>query len=262
MAEHPLASPDRDRGSFLLALAEWRAGLEASVLLPALPFLSRTPRGDGHTVLVYPGWLADDASTLALRAFLWGRGYRALGWGLGRNRGGRARLLERLVERVRAERAESGARVSLIGWSLGGIYAREIARTAPELVRCVVTLASPFQRDPRQSPVWPLIARASRNGVREPSDAELERVREPPPVPTTAVYSVSDGVVAPRWCRERAGPLAENIELPGSHLGMGVNPLALFVVADRLAELPEGWRRFDRSGLRALFYREGAPHPG
>ncbi len=243
-----LFHPDRNRQSLGLALAELRWGLEATTLLGALPFLANTPRGDGHAILVLPGWLGDDASTFVLRSFLRLRGHRALGWKLGRNLGPRPATIAQLRESVRSLHAHDGRTVSLLGWSLGGVYARELAREMPELVRCVVTLASPFQMDPRRRPLWP--------------DAELRATSEPPPVPTTAVYSVSDGIVPPLWCREREGDFAENVEVPGSHIGMGFNPLAFYVVAERLAQAEGAWRRFDVSGARRYFYRAGAPHPG
>jgi pimeloyl-ACP methyl ester carboxylesterase len=243
-----LLHPDRNRQSLGLALAEVRWGLEASTLVGALPFLTSAPRGDGHAILVLPGWLGDDASTLVLRSFLRLRGHRALGWKQGRNLGPRPVTVQRLRERVRALHAYGGRTVSLLGWSLGGVYARELAREMPELVRSVVTLASPFQIDPRRRSLWP--------------DAELRGTGEPPPVPSTAVYSVSDGIVPPLWCREREGALTENVEVPGSHIGMGFNPLAFYVVAERLAQAEGTWRPFDVSGARRFFYRAGAPHPG
>src|SRR5204863_2180670 len=107
----------------LLAL-EGRAWLEFAALVPALPLLARAPCGDGHPVLVLPGWLANDRSTWALRWFLRNRGYHVHGWKLGRNLGPTAALAERFT----ALRARHGRRLSLIGWSLGGIYARELAR--------------------------------------------------------------------------------------------------------------------------------------
>ena len=128
----------------LLAL-EGRAWLEFAALLPALPLLGRAPAGDGHPVLVLPGWLANDRSTQALRWFLRDRGYHAHGWKLGRNLGPSSALAPALRQRFTALRARHGRKVSLIGWSLGGIYARELARRFPDDVRQVITLASPFR---------------------------------------------------------------------------------------------------------------------
>ena len=184
--------------------------------------LARTPRGDGHPVLVLPGFMASDLSTRVLRAFLRERGYQAHGWGLGRNRGGHAELLPALRSRL-AELA-GGQRVSLVGWSLGGVFARELAKAAPERVRAVITLGSPFGD------------------------------REPPPVPSTAIYSRSDGIVHWQACREQPAPRTENIELIGSHFGLGFHPLALFAIADRLAQRDGDWKPFDRSGVRSALF--------
>jgi pimeloyl-ACP methyl ester carboxylesterase len=205
-----------------LALEAPRAALEASSLAPALPWLASAPRGDGHPVLVLPGFLASDASTRVLRAYLAQLGWAPHGWALGRNAGPHEALLDALLGRL-GEIAGAG-RASLVGWSLGGVFARELAKRAPGRVRCVITLGSPFGE------------------------------RAAPPVPTTAIYSRSDGIVNWRDCVEVAGPRTENIELAGSHCGLGVHPLALFAIADRLAQ-PEGaWKPFDRGGLRGALY--------
>jgi pimeloyl-ACP methyl ester carboxylesterase len=209
--------------ALLLALEAPRAALEATSLAPAYPWLASSARGDGHPVLVLPGFLASDASTRVLRTFLGSRGWAPHGWGLGRNRGVRDALLEALLARLRA--VAGSERVSLVGWSLGGVFARELAKRAPDRVRCVITLGSPFGD------------------------------REPPPTPTTAIYSQSDGIVNWRDCVEAAGPRAENIELVGSHCGLGVHPLALFAIADRLAQPDGAWKPFDRGGLRGALYR-------
>src|SRR5262249_44830577 len=156
----------------------------------ALPLLGRAPRGDGHPVLVMPGWLAGDGSTRALRWFLRDRGYHAHAWRLGINHGPTPEVVAGVRDRLHALHARHARKVSLIGWSLGGIYARELARHFPELVRQVITLASPF-RDPTASTV----ARLYRSGLIRPPrtpdpDAEVRRrLRAPLAVPTSALYS-------------------------------------------------------------------------
>ncbi len=236
----PIAPPS----PFLLAL-EGRAALEFAALVPALPFLGRAARGDGHPVLVIPGWLAGDASTRALRWFVRDRGYHAHAWRLGMNRGPTSEVVAGLTERLHELRARHGRKVSVIGWSLGGIYARELARRHPALVRQVITLASPF-RDPSATTV----SRLYRTGlIREPRtpdpDAEVRRrLRTPLAVPSSALYSKTDGVVAWRSCIDDPGPERENIAIRASHCGMGHHPGALMVIADRLAQ-PEGrWRPY------------------
>jgi len=222
----------------LLAL-EGRAWLELAALLPALPLLGRAPVGDGHPVLVLPGWLASDRSTQALRWFLRNRGYHAHGWRLGRNYGPSGALRTALAERFTALHQRHGRRLSLIGWSLGGIYARELARRFPRDVRQVITLASPF-RDPSATSIGRFF-RARRDG---PPGGPHAPLGTPLPVPSTSVYSRSDGIVAWRSCLEDGGPLRESVEVRSSHCGMGHHPAVLLVIADRLAQ-PEGaWRPF------------------
>ena len=118
----------------------------------------------------------------------------------------------------------------------------------------MITLGSPFAGAPRASNAWKLYERLSQRSADDWPEAERERMRSAPPVPCTAIFSRSDGIVAWQGCMEREGPTAENIEVEGSHCGMGHNPAVLYAVADRLAQ-PEGaWRRFERRGLRGLVY--------
>ena len=227
------------RGLFVL---EGRAFFELAALLPAYPVLRRAPRGDGHAVLVLPGFLADDFSTRALRGFLRSRGYSAHGWRLGRNLGPNPELIGHLVERFRELRNRSERKLTLIGWSLGGVYARELARNFPSDVRQVITLASPF-RDLSATSVPPLLRRfGSRH--RPANDSQRAQLGEPIPVPATAIYSKTDGIAAWQSCMEPPGPLSENIEVESSHLGIGHHPVVLLTIADRLAQ-PEGeWQPF------------------
>jgi pimeloyl-ACP methyl ester carboxylesterase len=222
----------------LLAL-EGRAWLEFLALGPALPWLENAPEGDGHPVLVLPGFLATDLSTRPLRWFLRRRGYHVHGWGLGRNLGPTPDVIEGLAKRLVHLRQRHGRRLSLIGWSLGGIYARELARHFFDDVRQVVTLASPF-RDPAASTVDRFMS-LTRRDWRVPAEIR-DRLRTPPPVPLTSIFSRSDGVVAWQSCLEDEGPARENIEVWSSHCGIGHHPASLAIIADRLAQ-PEGtWR--------------------
>ena len=231
----------------LLAL-EARAWLEFASLIPTLPVLQAAPRGDGHPVLVLPGWLASDTSTRALRWFLRDRGYHAHGWRLGRNHGPTSEIVSGLAARLGALRARHGRRISLVGWSLGGIYARELARRRPDDVRQVITLASPF-RDPDATSA--LITRlAGRRPPRAPD--VIERLRSPLPVPTTAIYSRTDGIVAWQSCVEPRGPQSESVEVGTSHCGMGHHPAALLVIANRLAQPDGAWRHFEPRGWSRL----------
>jgi pimeloyl-ACP methyl ester carboxylesterase len=204
----------------------------------ALPWLVWAPRGDGHRVVVLPGLLATDSSTQLLRAFLCGLGYHPRGWQLGRNLGPTPKAIEGMRGWLADLTDSTGTTVSLVGWSLGGIYARELARNSPDLVRRVITLGSPFALvDPTQSRVERAYQRqAHLHSTDIPTRAQ---VAEPIGVPSSAIYSRFDGIVAWQTCIEPASELHENIEVRCAHLGFGVDPATLWAVADRLAQ-PEG----------------------
>ena len=234
----------------LLAL-EIRAAWEFGSVLPAWPALRRAPRGDGHPVLVFPGLSASDASTVPLRRYLQSIGYAPQGWNQGFNFGPRAGVLETARRCVREAVETAGRKVSLVGWSLGGVYARELAKEMPENVRGVVTLGTPFAGHPKSTNAWRIYELTSGRSIeREHSRFALATA---PPVPTTSIYSRSDGIVAWQGSIQKADHAqVENIEVFASHLGMGVNPSAWWALADRLAQ-PEGeWKPFDRFGLLGL----------
>ena len=196
------------------------------------------PRGDGHPVLVLPGLLAGDFSTAPLRRFLRALCYDARGWKLGLNRGPTPALRQHLPSGSRTSTTRHGRKVSLVGWSLGGIYARELARAFPDRVRLVVTLGSPF-RDISATHAARLVPiRPGGKALREAHELRAH-LRRALPVPTTSIYSRTDGIVAWRSCLEDDGPLRENVSIACSHTGMGFHPAAFEVIADRLA-LPEG----------------------
>jgi len=217
----------------LLLLLEGRAFAEYGALLLSWPLLGLLPRGDGHSVLVLPGFGGSDVSTRPLRRLLTRLGYDAHGWGRGRNLGISRSLRAALEDRIAALHRQRG-KVTLIGWSLGGIYARELARAAPERVRRVITLGSPFNHHPRANNADRLYRWV--NGGGENIDWEgFHRRRVPPPVPCTAIYSKSDGIVAWRCAIEDPAPNTENVRVSGSHMGLGVNVHVLRVIAERLA---------------------------
>jgi pimeloyl-ACP methyl ester carboxylesterase len=234
----------------LLAL-EFRAPWEFGAVLPAWPALQRAPAGDGHTVMVFPGLSASDASTLPLRRYLDTLRYETHGWKQGFNFGPRAGVLDNAKRSLAEACQASGRKVSLIGWSLGGVYARELAKEMPESVRCVITLGSPFSAHPKSTNAWRIYELTSGRDIeREHSSYDLPAA---PPVPTTSIYSRSDGIVAWQGSIQRPDHgQTENIEVIASHIGMGLNPSAWWAVADRLAQ-PEGeWKPFDRFGLLGL----------
>jgi pimeloyl-ACP methyl ester carboxylesterase len=220
----------------------------------AAPWLSAAPRGDGHGVLVIPGLLASDSSTAVLRWFIARLGYAVRGWDLARNLGPTDEVLDQLPRTLAALARETGGPVSLIGWSLGGVYARELARHHPRLTRQVITLASPFAlTDARQSRADGVYRRqAHRHAVgRLPTPEQLARPLE---VPSTAVYSRWDGIVSWRACTAPETGLHENVEVRCGHLGFGVDPATLWLIADRLALPPGGRRRFRPPPAARLLY--------
>ncbi|RPH65398.1 MAG: alpha/beta hydrolase [Burkholderiales bacterium] len=245
----PMSAP----GIVRLAL-EWRAPWEFGAAFWAQPLLARAPSGDGHPVIVYPGLLAGDRSTGVLRSFLGRLGYQVFPSGLKRNLGPRDGVLDALRGRLSAVRREQGRKVSLIGWSLGGVYARELAKEFSDDTRLVITMGTPFTGHPKATNAWRVYEFFTGHRIGTP---ELhEPLRAPPPVPTTSIFSRTDGVVSWKCSVEKEGPGTENIEVEASHLGMGFNPMTLYAVADRLAQ-PEGaWKPFDRGGVRGWLYRD------
>jgi len=247
------ATPPAPPSRLLLAL-EARAIFEWGAYMLAWPWMRFAPKGDGHPVMVLPGLIAGDASTWPLRHFLGQLGYEAYPWDLGANLGPRGDTVKKLLARITEIERRHQQKVSLIGWSLGGAMARALAGNLPELVRNVITLGSPLQPHPRATHAWRLFEAVS--GWRS-DDPELEELtRQPLNMPSTSIFSKADGIVSWRVSLAPEHPLSENIEIAASHLGLGVNPLALFAIADRLSQSEAGWRPFDREGLlRSTLYR-------
>jgi pimeloyl-ACP methyl ester carboxylesterase len=188
-------------------------GLLTAPVLPAV----RIDPGQGEPVIVLPGFLASDLSTIRLRRSLRAAGYVAEGWGLGLNLGARAALIERLADRVRALAVQSGQRVVLIGWSLGGIYAREVAKIAPEATRLVITLGSPFSGDLRANNAWRLYELVNDHAVDAPPfEAD---VAAKPPVRTIALWSARDGIIPPACVAGQPGERDAAVEVNCRHLG-------------------------------------------
>jgi len=227
-----------------LLLTEPVRGLTGFAALPlAAAWLASAPCGDGHGVLVIPGLLGSDLSTSVLRRFVGRLGYRADGWHLGRNRGPTQRVIDELPRELHTLAERTGGPVSLVGWSLGGIYARELARRHPAQVRQVITLGSPFAlTDARQSHADRAYRRRAR--LHAPGLPTPEQVARPISVPSTAVYSRYDGIVAWEACICAETTLHENVEVRCAHLGFGTDPATLWVIADRLAAPVERRERF------------------
>ena len=231
---------------------EARAALEFGSLFAAQPFLCSAPKGDGHPVLVLPRLLGCDLSTQPLRYYLASLGYAASPWGLGVNLGPRQGVLRGCLARLEQLHAEHGRKVSLIGWSLGGLYAREMAKEAPDLVRQVISLGAPISGDQEPTQIWAMYQAATGDPMGLPQGKGP--LAEAPPVPTTSIFSRSDGIVPWMDSLEHEGPTTENIEVQSSHLGLAMNPLSLYAIADRLAQPEDAWHRFERRGFRGWLY--------
>jgi pimeloyl-ACP methyl ester carboxylesterase len=250
VAEHLPWVPDAANAAapgHLLRTLEWRTGMEYFSARLAMRRIARWPHGDGHSVLVMPGFLAGPQSTDLLRNVLRHLGYRVYDWGLGYNLGYRASMKETLPARLRHIREQSGGRrVSIIGWSAGGIYARELARSFPDDVRSVITLGSPFRGNHQASTAWRVwrVVNRGADAAEAVSDTSLVRRAQPLPVPTTCIYSKSDGIVAWQCCTSLPAPETENVEVRSSHLGYGHNVQTLSVIADRLAQPENRWQPF------------------
>jgi len=234
-----------------------RVLMELSSLMYSWPLLGSAPRGDGHPVLVLPGFTAGDESTVMLRRFLTRIGYQALPWRQGRNTGS-FDLQEQLVRHFYELGRKTERKISIVGQSLGGVFARELARQFPDQVRCAITLGSPFSSDGPETTngavarLFQYMSGMTRDEMR---DQMLRFPAEPPPVPTSAIYSKSDGVVHWSACLEFPGAEAENIEVVASHSGMALNPLIYHVIADRLSQPENGWKPFERTrGWRSLVF--------
>jgi hypothetical protein len=239
-----------------LYLTEPARGLAGLAILPlAAPWLATAPRGDGHGVLVVPGLLATDTSTALLRRFLRWLGYDVRGWDLGRNLGPTDAVLDGLPRALAALAGRTGGPVSVLGWSLGGIYARELARQHPGQVREVITLGSPFAlTDPRQSRADGAYRRRRHLHADAARVPTREQVGRPIGVPSTAVYSRRDGIVSWQACVEPETAQHENVEVRCGHLGFGSDPATLWLIADRLAVPAGQWRPFRPPPLLRRLY--------
>ncbi len=209
-------------------LRELRFVPELAAFVGTTPLARLAPGGDGHPVLVLPGLLADDLSTRPLRWFLRQRGYSVHGWQLGTNRGPSAATTEGLARRLADLADRHGRAVSIVGWSMGGVFARQLASRTPSSVRSTVTLGSPI------------------SGYGGPRQLAM---------PATSVYSRTDGVVPFRDSIVEMGALQENVEVFGSHLGLGHNPAVLYLVADRLAQPVGAWAPFTAPRALRHLYR-------
>lgn len=237
-------------------LMESRAVYDAAAMVPMFRLQKFLPQGDNHPVLVLPGFLASSRSTRPLRQYIADLGYRAHRWKLGYNRGYSFKLHYGMRDRVTELVERYGEKISLVGWSLGGVYARELAREMPDIVRQVVSMGSPFRGHPSSSNIGRIFNLFSEVPYKDIPNDFLQHMAVAPPMPTTALYTRGDGIVAWQSTVELSDRYdVENIHVGGTHLGLGFNPRVLVALADRLAQ-PEGeWRPFKpRLWMRPLFH--------
>lgn len=232
-----------------LASETGRAMKEFFESLP-IHFKKIEKNGDEHTVLVVPGFMTTDFSTATMRNILHQKGYKVKGWGLGRNLG-KQDYIDQLVIRVERLYRRNNTKVSLIGVSLGGIFAREIAKKVPDYVRQVITVGSPFAGlDQSTSVEWIFDLITFGKGKNHLSPEFLESLQLPPNVPLTCIYTKEDGVVSWETCIEtKESPLIQNVEVKGSHFGLAYNPEVLEIVKDRLMYDEANWQQYISTAL-------------
>ncbi|MEZ5003918.1 MAG: hypothetical protein R2730_12890 [Chitinophagales bacterium] len=238
---------------FWLAV-EPRAVIESLSVIFNQQHLKDLPQGNGAPVMVLPGLGTTDVTTIPLRKFLKGIGYNPYGWGLGLNRGFKPEYEVKLLKRLRRIYLKYDQPIRLIGWSMGGIYAREIAKIDSRVINQVITMGSPFSGGKTQKTNAATIYRIL-NGQRIDAthDSRALHLHEAPPVPTTAIYSKTDGVVNWQYCIEYDDvDHIESIEVKGSHLGFGINSMVWMILADRLAQDPDNWHSFDNAKLKQV----------
>jgi alpha/beta superfamily hydrolase len=207
-------------------------------------------KGDGHPVMILPGFMSTKQSTKVLRTFIEKQGYKVYDWGLGRNLG-KVEYISILNETLDEIYKKTGQQVSLVGWSLGGVFARQLAKNRPDIVRQVITLGSPFAGLTAPNNVsWVYTVISGGKNVKDTDLALLKNLPIPAPVPTTAIYSKEDGIVPWQACLEKnEDETHQNIQVRGSHIGLGVNPSVLTIIADRLRFTKQNWRYFKPKGL-------------
>lgn len=262
---HASAAAGPARALRFAELPRWIAEYTSSRLVDLVPAVGPAGRvGQGRPVLVIPGFSANDQMTGRLRGHLRRAGFTVHGWGQGRNIGLTDTLIDGLLARFgEVAAAHPGERISVVGWSFGGLLARWIAHTHPDRVRQVICLGSPWRAEGERTRATAMFERSRiKHGISDRAEEMVALLRSPVPVPTTAIYSRTDGIVPWRGCAVDAplpgGAVAENVEVPSSHVGMVANPLVLDAVVDRLAQDPEHWRPFRWRSALATAWR-GTP---
>ena len=249
----------------LYTLAEpGRAIAELASFFALRPAMQHLPKGDGHGVLVLPGFMASDSSTRPMRSLLADLGYDARGWGLGRNVKVDNQRVEAMADGLRRLNDETGRKVSIVGWSLGGVFARELAKMMPDRVRSVVSLGSPISDERGHTNARRLFEFLNGKDPEPIREGQFSGLETAPPVPTTSILTKTDGVVHWRGSVQHPAEgqpgLTENIVVHASHCGLGVNPSVMLAIADRLAQAEGQWKPFPASGLAALLFPKPRLH--
>ena len=202
--------------------------------------------GNGRPVLVLPGFSSADSATRRGRAHLKRLGYRAHGWGLGRNHGLTDTIIDGVLARLDDLHTRYDEPVSVVGWSFGGLLARWLAHQRPDAVRQVVCLGSPYRPEGEHTRTTPLFERSARtHGLSDRAFEVVDTLRQPLPVPVSVIYSRTDGIVNWRACALTDREHGDNISVPSSHVGLLTNPVSLAVLTDRLSQDPANWQPFD-----------------
>lgn len=204
-----------------------------------------TKSGDGHPVLVLPGLLGNDLATSSLRTFIGKIGYAPYGWEMGTNMGD-IRKLNKLLKKIEDLHEKHQTKVSLIGWSLGGVYARQLGKRRPDLIRQIITMGAPFANiEQSNNAAWFYKLINNNRPLSEEDQAWKLNIPAPAPVPTTAIYSKTDGIVPWQSCMEDPEDMwHQNIEVQGSHFGLPYIPAVWIVVEDRLKFNQRNWQYF------------------
>lgn len=238
-------------------LLEARALLEVTSCFASMPLLKLfSPKGDGHPVLALPAFLSNDSFMNTMLKYLQSLGYDAFGWGHGRNTGYDESKFTELVRLVERTAKKTNRKVSLVGHSLGGIYARLIAHEVPDAVRQVVYLGAPFNIEDDNSTELPVrwLYEKMNGAIPREDFTESGLGIGATTMPSTAIYSMSDGIVPWQFCVDEEDEISENVRITGSHVGMPFNPLILYAIADRLSQAEDNWKPFAARGLWRQLY--------
>lgn len=258
------ATSARPPSRFYTLTEPGRAMAEFASFVALRPAMRHLPKGDGHGVLVLPGFMASDRSTRPMRSLLDSLGYHTAGWELGRNvRIDNARV-DAMKQRVDDLYKETGGKISIVGWSLGGVFARELAKMMPDKVRMVISLGSPISDDRDHTNAAKLFEWLNGKNPEPMEAGHFTGLDQAPPVPTTSILTKGDGVVHWRGSVQHPHPdtagQTENIEVMASHIGLGVNPTVMFAIADRLAQNEGEWQPFEPRGLTGLLFPQSSLH--